>query len=98
MANSLPFENRWSSGKAAEHWHQELGRLGVPNVRMMFAVGFSEGDPDKLIVGDIPSGFVSDWLAFYDRRGQRQELLWRAAVLALTLIAAVAAIIAAIRG
>jgi hypothetical protein len=33
----LPFENRWTNNAHAWEWHCELDRLGVPNVRAMFA-------------------------------------------------------------
>lgn len=33
----VPFENRWTNGERAWHWHCELERMGVSNVRMMFS-------------------------------------------------------------
>jgi hypothetical protein len=36
-SHRLPFENRWTGGEQAWHWYCELERVGVPNVRAMFA-------------------------------------------------------------
>jgi hypothetical protein len=49
------------------------------------------------VVFDIPAGFVRDWLAFRDRRVARQQLVWRATVIALTLVAATAAVLGLLR-
>jgi hypothetical protein len=49
------------------------------------------------VVLDVPAGFVRDWLAFQDRRVARQQLLWRATVIALSLIAATAAVVGVLR-
>lgn len=93
----LPFENRWTNGARAWEWNCELDRLGAPNVRAMFA-DHEARDPDRpAVVFDVPAGFVRDWLAFQDRRVARQQLLWRATVLALTLVAATAAVLGVLR-
>lgn len=95
--HGLPFENKWTSGALAERWHQELARQGVPNVRMIFAVRSVEGDPDRHLIGEIPSSFIADWLAYYDRQEKAQLFRWRVLFIGLLLVAAVAAVIAAIR-
>jgi hypothetical protein len=93
----LPFENRWTSGAHAFEWNCELDRLGVPNVRAMFA-DHETYDPEKpAVVFDIPAGFIRDWLAFHDRRAARQQLLWRATVIGLTFVAAAAAVLGVLR-
>jgi len=93
----IPFENRWTNGKHAWEWHCELERLGVPNVRAMFSDHETHHPQSRSVVFDIPAGFVRDWLAFHDRRAARQQLLWRAGVIALSTVAAAAAIVAAVR-
>jgi len=96
-SHRLPFENRWTNGAHAQEWNCELDRLGVPNVRAMF-VDHEAHDPERpTVVFDIPAGFVRDWLAFQDRQAARQQLLWRVSVIALTLIAATAAVLGALR-
>jgi len=96
-SHRLPFENRWTNGAHAWEWNCELDRLGVSNVRAMFA-DHEAHDPEKpSVVFDIPAGFVRDWLSFQDRRGARQQLLWRATVIALTLVAASAAVLGVLR-
>ncbi|MHC2468472.1 hypothetical protein [Bradyrhizobium embrapense] len=49
------------------------------------------------IVFDIPAGFVHDWLAFHDRRAARRQLLWRASVIGLGIIAASGTVLGALR-
>jgi len=89
----LPFENRWTNSEQAWHWNCELERLGVATVRIMFADHEVHDPGGRAAVLDIPAGFVRDWLAFHDRRAARQQLFWRAAVIALLLIAACAAVV-----
>ena len=72
-SHAIPFENRWTDGEHAWQWHCELERLGVPNVRTMYCEHQTHHGDERLVVFDIPSGFVRDWLAFYDRRTARQE-------------------------
>jgi hypothetical protein len=89
----LPFENRWTSSEQAWQWNCELDRLGVANVRIMFADHEMHHPRARAAVLNIPAGFVRDWLAFHDRRAARQQLVWRATVIALSLIAASAAVL-----
>lgn len=71
MSERPPFENRWTSGKRAWRWHQELEALGVETVRVRLALAES-ADPVPFPYPDIPSGFVLDWLRHHDRTsGQR---------------------------
>ena len=49
------------------------------------------------VVFDVPSGFVRDWLAFHDRRAARQQLLWRASVIGLGLVAASGVVLGALK-
>ena len=95
-SHRLPFENRWTSSAHAWEWNCELDCLGVPNVRAMFADHEVRHPDRRTIVFDIPVGFVRDWLAFQDRRAARQQLLWRATVIALLLVAATAAVLGAL--
>jgi hypothetical protein len=96
-SHAIPFENRWTNGEHAHEWNCELDRLGVPNVRAMFSDHETHHAQERNVVFDIPSGFVRDWLAFHDRRSARQQLLWRASVILLGIIAASAAVLAAIK-
>ena len=96
-SHRLPFENRWTNSAHAFEWNCELDRLGVPNVRAMFADHEAHYPERPAVVFDIPTGFVRDWLAFHDRRAARQQLLWRATVIVLTLIAATAAVLGVLR-
>ena len=96
-SHRLPFENRWTSGAHAVEWNSELDRLGLPNVRAMFADHEAHDSGKPAVVLDIPAGFVRDWLAFHDRRAAREQLLWRATVIALTLIAATAAVLGVLK-
>jgi hypothetical protein len=94
-SHRLPFENRWTNNAHAWEWNCELDHLGVPNVRTMFADHEVRHPNRRAVVFDIPAGFVRDWLAFHDRRAARQQLLWRATVVALTTLSLAAATAAA---
>ena len=59
--HKLPFENRWANGEHAWQWHCELERIGTNNVRAMFADHESHHPDDRLVVADVPPGFVRDW-------------------------------------
>ncbi|MDB5568542.1 MAG: hypothetical protein JWP84_5108 [Tardiphaga sp.] len=96
-SHRLPFENRWTNGERAWEWHCELERLGLMNVRAMFADHETHHPGRRAVIFDIPTGFVRDWLAFHDRRTARQQFLWRATVLALVLVAATAAVLGVLR-
>lgn len=96
-SHRLPFENRWTNGAHAWEWHCELERLGLPNVRALFVDHETRHPRRSAVVFDIPAGFVRDWLAFHDRRAARQQLLWRASVILLTLVAATAAVLGVLR-
>ena len=95
-SHRLPFENRWTSNAHAWEWNCELDCLGVPNVRALFTDHEVRHPGRRPIVFDIPVGFVRDWLAFQDRRAARQQLLWRATVIALSFVAATAAVLGAL--
>jgi hypothetical protein len=88
----LPFENRWTNNANALQWNCELDHLGVANVRAMFVDHETRHPNRRNVVQDVPTGFVRDWLAFQDRRAARQQLLWRATVIALSGVAATAAV------
>jgi hypothetical protein len=96
-SHQLPFENRWTNGKHAWEWNCELERLGLTTVRAMFADHEARHPGKHSVIFDIPAGFVRDWLAFHDRRTARRQLLWRASVIALALIAATAAVLGLLR-
>jgi hypothetical protein len=89
----LPFENRWTNNANALQWNCELDHLGVANVRAMFVDHETRHPTRRNVVQDVPAGFVRDWLAFQDRRAARQQLLWRATVIALSGVAATAAVL-----
>ena len=96
-SHRLPFENRWTGGEHAWQWYCELERIGVPNVRAMFADHEMHHANDNAVVFDVPAGFVRDWLDFHDRHeARRQTRLW-IAVTVLALIAAVASLVALLR-
>lgn len=95
--HSLPFENRWTSGAQARHWAIELDRLGVSNVRVMFSEHETHHSADPTVIFDIPPGFVRDWLAFHDQRNARQQMLWRAGVIVLGIVAASAAVLGVLK-
>ena len=94
MSQRPPFENRWTSGKKAWRWHQELEALGVENTRMRLALQDSHepvGVPDP----EMPTGFVRDWLRNHDREVRHGTARWRtvmAILVGLTLIIATVSI------
>lgn len=92
-SRKLPFENRWTSGRRAWEWHCELERLGLTNVRMMFANHETDHPCRADVISDIPAGFVRDWLAFHDRRIAHQQFLWRTSVITLNLIVVACALL-----
>jgi hypothetical protein len=96
-SHRLPFENRWTNGEHAWQWSCELERLGISNVRAMFADHETNHPARRAIISDIPAGFVRDWLAFQDRRAARRLLVWRVAVIGLGFVAATAAVLGALR-
>jgi len=95
--HTIPFENRWTNAEHAWEWTRELDRLGVSNVRAMFSEHETHHHEDPTVIFDIPPGFVRDWLAFQDRRSARQQLMWRASVIVLGLVAASAALFGALK-
>jgi hypothetical protein len=97
MSHKLPFENRWTNGQRAWEWNCVLERLGLANVRTMFADHETHHPNRRAIVFGIPTGFVRDWLAFHDRRTARQQLFWRTTVILLTLVSASAAVLVLLR-
>ena len=96
-SHKLPFENRWTNGAHAWEWNCELERLGLPNVRAMFVDHETHHPGRRAVIFGIPAEFVRDWLAFHDGRTARQQLLWRMTVIALTFIAATAAVLGLLR-
>jgi hypothetical protein len=96
-SHRLPFENRWTGGERAWQWYCELERIGVPNVRAMFADHEIHHAEDSAVVSDVPAGFVRDWLSFHDRHDGRSQTWWLAAVALLALVAAVASVVAILR-
>jgi len=96
-SHKLPFENRWTNGAHAWEWNCELERLGLPNVRAMFVDHEAHHPGRRAVIFGIPAGFVRDWLAFHDGRTARQQFLWRLTVIALTFIAATAAVLGLLR-
>jgi hypothetical protein len=63
----------------------------------MFADHEMHHADDNLVVFDVPTGFVQDWLSFHDRHDGRRQSLWLAAVTALAFVAAVASVVALLR-
>jgi hypothetical protein len=96
-SHRLPFENRWTNGEHAWQWSCELERLGPSTVRVMFADHETNHPARHHITSDIPAGFARDWLAFHDRRIARRQLVWHSAVIGLGCVAAIAAVIGALR-
>lgn len=97
VQHKLPFENRRTNGRHAWEWYCELERMGLNNVRAMFADHESHHPGRRLAVADVPTEFVRDWLAFHDRRAARWQTLWRASVLVLAAVAAGASLVGALR-
>jgi hypothetical protein len=89
-----PFENRWTSGKRAWVWHQELERLGVHGVRLRLAMHDAD-QPADFIDPDMPYGFVRDWLAWHERTERRAARSWLAVVTAMAALALIAGAIGA---
>jgi hypothetical protein len=96
-SHRLPFENRWTGGEHAWQWYCELERLGVPNVRAMFAAHEMHHANDNTVVFDVPAGFVRDWLDFHDRNDGRKQTRLLIAVAVLALVAAGASLIAVLQ-
>lgn len=96
-SHRLPFENRWTNNANALQWNCELEHLGVANVRAMLADHETRHSTRRNVVQDVPAGFVRDWLAFHDRRAARQQLLFRATVIALSAVAATAAVLGVLK-
>ena len=96
-SHRLPFENRWTGGEHARQWYCELERIGVANVRAMFADHEMHHADDNSVVFDVPAGFVRDWLSFHDRHDARRQTLWLAMATLLAFIAAVASVVAVLR-
>jgi hypothetical protein len=96
-SHRLPFENRWTSGEHAWHWYRELERLGVPNVRAMFADHEMHHADDSSVVSDVPAGFVRDWLNYHDRHDGSSQTRWLAIIVVLAFVAAAASIVAILR-
>jgi hypothetical protein len=94
MSERPPFENRWTSGKTAWRWHQQLEALGVETVRLRLAMA-EAASPIPFPCPDIPSGFVRDWLRHHDHRPGREPtpgglvaaLLIGGALIAIAIIA-----------
>src|SRR5713226_2717613 len=97
-SHRLPFENRWTGGEHAWQWYCELERTGVPNVRAMFADHELHHADDSSVVSDVPAGFVRDWLGFHDRQDGRKQTRRLAVITALALVAAVASVVAVLKG
>jgi hypothetical protein len=66
-------------------------------VRAVFADHEMHHADDNSVVSDVPAGFVRDWLSFHDRRDDRGQTRWFAAIAALALLAAVASVVAVLR-
>lgn len=93
MSKRPPFENRWTSGKQAWRWHQELEALGVENVRLRLAL-LDASPPVAFPDPDMPPGFVQDWLRYCDRKLRAGVARWRTAAILMAALAAAAALIA----
>lgn len=93
MNKRPPFENRWTSGRKAWRWHQELEALGVENVRLRLAL-LDAPAPVAFPDPDIPPGFIRDWLSYCDRKVRNDAARWRVAVVLLAALAAAAAMLA----
>ncbi|MBN9089151.1 MAG: hypothetical protein J0J01_19770 [Reyranella sp.] len=96
VQHRLPFENRWTTGDRAWHWHCQLERIGIDTVRTMYADHECHHPADQLVVADVPPQFVRDWLAFHDRHAARRQMLWRSAVIVLVAVGAGASLYSAL--
>ena len=94
MSRRPPFENRWTSGKRAWHWHQELEALGVDAVRLRLALR-DAANPVEFPDPDIPAGFVRDWLDYHDHRLKASAMGWRIAFAAAIGLAMTVALVGA---
>lgn len=97
MSRRPPFENRWTSGKLAWRWHQELEALGVENVRLRLALKDAR-DPVDFPDPDIPGGFVQDWLDYHDRKVRKGAARWKGVTILVAALAVADAIWAVVRG
>ena len=96
-SHRLPFENRWTGGERAWHWYCELERIGVPNVRAMLVDHEMRHANDNEVVSDVPAGFVRTGSAFMTGTRAEDRLVGWPWSPALTLVAAVASVIAVLR-
>jgi hypothetical protein len=90
-----PFENRWGAGEDGWRWYCELERLGAVDVRTRLAqqealAGVSDVEPLS-----APLGFVRDSLRYLERHDRQIQRRWRAIILILAAVAAIAALVAA---
>lgn len=92
----LPFQNRWTNAETGHHWFLQLEREGLENVKLRHAL--DEGRLDGEDEAPIPREFVSAWLAYRAAKEVKQSAWWRAVMLCLMAIAAIAAIVAAYYG
>jgi hypothetical protein len=93
MSKRPPFENRWTSGRRAWCWYQELEGLGVEEARLRLTLRDAR-QPVDLLDPAIPAGFIRDWLRYHDRRVHRGMLRWVAAAVFMAALALTAAIVA----
>ncbi|RIA46710.1 hypothetical protein DFR49_1263 [Hephaestia caeni] len=91
---SVPFENRWTSGEEARHWMLRLEREGVKNVRAMYADHELNAPDKRLLIEDVPIGFARDWLAWHQqsKRSRRRNRHRVIVVLLIVVIIALAII------
>lgn len=89
-----PFENRWTSGRKAWRWHQELEALGVEDARVRLALKDSL-QPAPFPDPEIPVGFVRDWLRYHDRQSRRGMVRWTVTAALVAALATAAAIVGA---
>lgn len=83
---TLPFENRWTSGEQGRHWMLRLEREGVKNVRAMYADHELHAPDARLLIEDVPIGFARDWLAWHQRVKLRRDRNRHRVIVALLLI------------
>ena len=96
-SHRIPFENRWTNGERAWEWTRALERFGLANVRTIYIEHEAHHRGEPAVIFDIPSGFVRDWLAFHDRQSARRQMMWRLTVIVLGSVAAIAAVVAAMK-